>query len=58
MRFERHAKINGNQAADELLRVLNRCDWSTMDGECWSELLSSQPQFADYCDWNKLDEVL
>jgi hypothetical protein len=30
-------------------------DYAKMTGREWSELLSEHPQYADKCDWDKLD---
>ena len=29
--------------------------WNEFDSDAWSRLLAKQPQFADKCDWSKLD---
>ena len=37
------------------IQFAEHCDWSTLGGDDWRELLSNQPQLAEHCDWAKLD---
>ena len=33
----------------------DRCHWTKLDRYDWRELLEARPEFADLCEWNKVN---
>ena len=47
--------MDNEQDMEQSADASKEIDFESLGGEEWAHLLAEQPQYADKCDWSKLD---